>query len=307
MAKIDRILCPIDFSDTSQHALAHAWAFARWYEARVIVLHVMDVALPVMPLAGVGVMPPVGAVQIPFTNPPLRPDEIAADVRQFAGLTGAESKAVDVVVVEGSPVGEILNQVERTSADLLVMGTHGRSGFEALFLGSVTEKVLRSTRVPVLTVPPAVERVGAVVYKTILCPVEFSDSSTRALEYALTLAEETGARLILLHVVEQLADAPQLLGTSHFSVPEYQRDLVEHARARLQSVVPEEVRLWCTPEERVLTGKAYRGILEVADQERAEVIVMGVQGRGALSRRLFGSTTHHVIREARCPVLTLRA
>jgi nucleotide-binding universal stress UspA family protein len=120
-------------------------------------------------------------------------------------------------------------------ADLLVMGTHGRSGFEALFLGSVTEKVLRSTRVPVLTVPPAVERVESVVYKTILCPIEFWDASTRALEYALTLAQETGARLILLHVVEQLVDAPQLGEVSQFSVPEYRRYLEEDARRSRKS------------------------------------------------------------------------
>jgi nucleotide-binding universal stress UspA family protein len=64
--------------------------------------------------------------------------------------------------------------------------------------------------------------------------------------------------------------------------------------------------VWCTPEERVLAGKAYRVILEIAEREKAEVIVMGVHGKGALNRRLFGSTTHHVIRE-HCPVLTLRA
>jgi nucleotide-binding universal stress UspA family protein len=233
---------------------------------------------------------------------------VAEEVRSFSGLTNAgNGSRADVVVVEGSPVREILRQAEQMRADLLVMGTHGRSGFEALFLGSVTEKVLRSTQVPVLTVPPAVERVEAVIYTTILCPIEFSDVSTRALEYALALAEETGARLILLHAIELLMDAPQLSEVSHFSVPEYQRYLEEDARTRLRSAVPEEARVWCTPEERVMSGKAYRVILDVAEQEKAEVIVMGVHGKGALNRRLFGSTTHHVIREARCPVLTLRA
>jgi nucleotide-binding universal stress UspA family protein len=159
----------------------------------------------------------------------------------------------------------------------------------------------------VLTVPPAVERVEAVVYKTILCPIEFSDPSIRAMEYALTLAQETGARLILLHVIEQLVDAPQPGALSPFSLEPYRQHLEEEARARLRSAVPEEARVWCTPEERVLSGKAYRVILEIADQEQAEVIVMGVHGKGALNRRLFGSTTHHVIREAHCPVLTLRA
>jgi nucleotide-binding universal stress UspA family protein len=300
MAAINRILCPIDLSETSRHALDHAFAFGRWYEARVTVLHVLNVPLPVMPPTGI----PEGLSGIP----PLHPNDVIEEVRRFSGVTNSvDGSRADVVVVEGSPVREILRQAEQMPADLLVMGTHGRSGFEALFLGSVTEKVLRSTHVPVLTVPPAVERVESVIYKTILCPIEFSDPSTRALEYALTLAQETGARLILLHVIELLVDAPQLRELSHFTVPEYQRYLEEDARARLRSAVPDEARVWCTPEERVLSGKAYRVILDLAEQEKAEVIVMGVHAKGALKRRLFGSTTHHVIREARCPVLTLRA
>jgi nucleotide-binding universal stress UspA family protein len=308
MAEIERILCPIDFSDTSRHALEHAFAFARWYEARVTIFHVVNVPVPVMPASGLAAMPPIGVAEDLSQNPPRRPEDVAEEVRRFSGLRNdVDPQTAEVVVVEGNAVREILRQAEQMPADLLVMGTHGRSGFEALFLGSVAEKVLRSTHMPVLTVPPAVERVESVVYKTILCPIEFSDPSTRALEYALTLAEETSARLILLHVIEQLVDAPQHGQLGRLSVEEYRRSLEDDARVRLRSAVPEDTRTWCTPEERVLSGKAYRVILDVADQEKAEVVIMGVHGKGALNRRLFGSTTHHVIREARCPVLTLRA
>jgi nucleotide-binding universal stress UspA family protein len=301
MAEIKQILCPIDLSDTSRHALEHAFAFARWYRARVTVLHVLNVPLPVMP-------PATGPVAEASGLPPLRPEDVTEDVRRFTiSTSGADQNVADIVVVEGSLVPEILRHAEDRRTDLLVMGTHGRSGFEALFLGSVTEKVLRSTHVPVLTVPPAVERVGTVVYETILCPIEFSDASIRAMEYAFTLAQETGARLILLHAIEQLVDAPQPGALSPFNLEQYRQHLEEEARTRLRSAVPEPARMWCTPEERVLSGKAYRVILEIADQEKAEVIVMGVHGKGALNRRLFGSTTHHVIRDARCPVLTLRA
>jgi nucleotide-binding universal stress UspA family protein len=308
MAEISRILCPIDFSETSRHALEHAFAFARWYRARVTVLHVLNAPLPpVLPMPGLAV-PGTSVPDDLSTLPPLRPDDLAEEARRFSSsIRGAQPDCMDVVVVEGRAVPEILRRAEQLPADLLVMGTHGRSGFEALFLGSVTEKVLRSTHVPVLTVPAAVERVEAVTYKTILCPLEFSDASIRALQYALTLAQESGARLILLHVIELLVDAPQVRELGHFTVPEYQRHLEEEARARLRSAVPDDARVWCTPEERVMPGKAYRVILDLADQQQAEVIVMGVHGKGALNRRLFGSTTHHVIREARCPVLTLRA
>jgi nucleotide-binding universal stress UspA family protein len=185
------------------------------------------------------------------------------------------------------------------------MGTHGRSGFERLLLGSVTEKVLRSTHVPVLAVPPPVEQPQSVLYKTILCPIEFSSASTRALEYALSLAEETDARLMLLHVIEG-ADQPSLVEMGHLNVRDYYRYLEEDAMARLKAAVPDEARVWCKPDERVVTGKAYRKILEIAAGEGVDLIVMGVHGKGALHVRLFGSTTHHMIREACCPVLTLR-
>ena len=300
MAQIRHILCPVDLSEISRHALDHALAIPEWYDARVTVFHVFSVPQPTMPL------PPAMVEDLPTLRPP-SVSEVADEVRRFANLSGASpTSRANVVVVEGSAVKGILRQAQELPADLLVMGTHGRSGFEALFLGSVTEKVLRSTHVPVLTVPPPVERVESVVYGTILCPLDFSDPSTKALEYALTLAEETAARLILLHVVELLASAPHFTEVSYVNVLEYQRQIEEEALARLRSAVPEEARAWCTPEEHVVSGRAYRVILETAEREKAELIVMGVHGKGALNRRLFGSTTHHVIREAQCPVLTLR-
>jgi nucleotide-binding universal stress UspA family protein len=297
MVDIKRILCPVDLSEPSRHALDHALALSKWYEADVIVLHVFGAPQPWVPLVG---MP----VDLPIL-PSVRPDDVAEDVRRFCGAVATlAGGSVDVVLKEGDPTKEILVQAE--PADLLVLGTHGRSGFERLFLGSVTEKVIRATHVPVLTVPPPVERPKSVLYATILCPIEFSDASTRALEYALSLAEEADARLILLHVIEGSIEQPYLGDMGHVSLREYYRYLEEDAMERLKAAVPEESRHWCKPDERVATGKAYREILKTAAEEGAELIVMGVHGKAALNQRLFGSTTHHIIREAGCPVLTLR-
>ena len=76
--------------------------------------------------------------------------------------------------------------------------------------------------------------------------------------------------------------------------------------ARLKAAVPEEARVWCRPDEHDITGQAYRTILKVGAEDHAQVTVMGVHCQGTLHRRFFGSTTHHVIREAGCPVLSLR-
>ena len=121
----------------------------------------------------------------------------------------------------------------------------------------------------------------------------------------MSLAEETDARLILLHVVEGAVES-DFGAIDYLSLREYNRYLEQDAMTRLKAAVPEEARVWCKPDERVATGKAYRKILQVAAEEGAELIVMGVQGKGVLHVRLFGSTTHHIIREANCPVLTLR-
>jgi nucleotide-binding universal stress UspA family protein len=188
---------------------------------------------------------------------------------------------------------------------MLVLGTHGRSGFERLFLGSVTEKVLRSTRVPVMTVPPPVKQPRSTPYKTILCPVDFSEASMQALEYALSLAQEANARVILLHVIESLLGESGSAEIGHMRVAEYYGYLEHDAVRRLKAAVPEQARLWSAPEERVVRGRAYHEILKVAADEGADLIVIGVRGKGALHRLVFGSTTHHVIREAGCPVLTI--
>lgn len=127
--------------------------------------------------------------------PPVQPEEMIEEVRRFCEPVMAGATP-EILVEEGDPARRIAAQAERIPADLLIMGTHGRGGFERLFLCSVTEKVLRTARCPVLTVPPPAARApaGPVLYKTILCPLDFSDSSMRALEYALSLAKEALSR-----------------------------------------------------------------------------------------------------------------
>jgi nucleotide-binding universal stress UspA family protein len=133
----------------------------------------------------------------------------------------------------------------------------------------VTEKVLRSTRVPVLIIPPPVHEPGSPVYKTILCPLDFSEASIRPLEYAMSLAKEA------------------------------------NAAARLKRMIPSDADGGSLTEPRVTRGRAYREILKVVTDERVDLVVMGVQGKGVMDRLLLGSTTHRVIRDANCPVLTL--
>ena len=305
MIEIRRILCPIDFSDHSRRALDHAIAIARWYESTVTVLQVFS---PV-PVAGFG---PGPVVFEPIVLTPADRDQLLADTKAFAETESAPGITIEAVVRGGNTAGEILEQATSMKADLLVLGTHGRSGFERLVLGSVAEKVLRKATCPVLTVPkrvPDAVPAGPVLYKRILCPVDFSDSSLNALKYAMSMAQEADGQLTVLHVVEhELENRVDMAGLAYdagTTIGDFLKQREEALRRRLRETVAGASE-FCSVESLMTHGKPWREVLRIAAERQSDLIVMGVQGRGAADLLFFGSTTQHVVREASCPVLTLR-
>jgi len=295
MIRITRILCPVDFSETSQHALDRAAAIARWYQATLTLLFVFP-NLPVMDLP-------------PLELEDAERNRLLVELRRMAdrlpsGIT------LDCRVREGASIhDEIVAQATAIHADLLVLGTHGRSGFQRLFLGSVAEKVIRKAACPTLVVPPRAPDLAAdagAEFGRILCPVDFSESSLDALALAISMAEEADARLTLLHVVEwprRASDEPTAVDVDFARL--HDRALV-NARRRLHDLIPEQARTYCTVETTVVEGTAHESIARHASERGCDLIVMGVHGRGAFERLLFGSTTHQVIRAAACPVLIAR-
>ena len=306
MMRIGRILCPIDFSDFSRRALDHAVTIARWYESTITLLHVCSIVPPAAHAPGSGAVPSARLT-------PEDREALLASMRRFAeGEVGA-NVAMEFEIAEGPAAGVIVAKTNAMPVDLLVLGTHGRSGFERLVLGSVTEKVLRKAACPVLSVPrnaPDAVPIPTALFKRILCAVDFSDCSMRALDYALSLAQEADAHLTVIHVTEVPTDVPREV---HENVPSWTRRFREYAaqieqdrRARLADAIPEPVRAYCTVETVFASGTPYREILRVASEEASDLIVIGVRGSGAADRFFFGSTAHHVVRQATCPVLTLR-
>jgi nucleotide-binding universal stress UspA family protein len=222
-------------------------------------------------------------------------------------VDAASKVSVEFRVAEGDVADEILAQAE--GADMVVIGTHGRSGYEHLLLGSVAEKVVRRAYCPVLTIPRAAHDATEAVpglFHQIVAAIDFSRASMHALTYALSLAEEADAHLTVLQVVEvphELALWAEGSAEGKERVEQWKAQAV----ARLRTAVPEAARLYCHIEERVETGKPYREILRVAGERRAGLIVIGAHGHSVLDRMFFGSTAQHVVRQAACPVLTLRA
>jgi nucleotide-binding universal stress UspA family protein len=159
----------------------------------------------------------------------------------------------------------------------------------------------------VLTVPPrAPDAVPIPSFKNILCAIDFSDSSLKALHYASSLAQETDARLTVLHVIELPVSGEHASVGSTDVLRQYAVATEQERRDTLKTVVPDAVRAYCHVETELRKGKPYREILQAAAERKSDVIVMGVQGRGPVDLAFFGSTAQHVVRQAVCPVLTLR-
>jgi nucleotide-binding universal stress UspA family protein len=276
-----------------------AAALARWYDARLRVMEVVSVPLPAS------------------ASMPVADQEASLDVRRrlleelnrFAEPARSSGVPMHFTVEEGNVTTEILSEADGLHAELIVIGTHGRSGFDRLALGSVAEKVLRRASCPVLTVPPAdtlVPVADGPPFRRIVCAVDFSDASLKALEHALSLAQEDDAQLFITHVIDWPDDStlPPALAQA---VANTRHDWEESKRRQLQQLVPEAVRTWCAPEPVLRVGSPARELLRVAEDQDADLIVMGVHGRGAIDRALFGSTTQKVLRDARCAVLTVRS
>jgi len=298
------ILCPVDFSEFSRHAFDRAVAVARSFGGDVTVLHVMPMpsAVPALPYGPEG--------PGPFGFQVVDRQRTLTELARFLALAPPPGVRIHEKVIEAPSVHqEVLTQISRTSADLVVMGTHGRSGFNHLILGSVAEKTLRTSPVPVLVVPPRapdVVPVGDEPFRSIICAVDFSQDSAHALNHAAALAQP-GARLTVLHVVEPIAVGYDPVIGMGFDPIACHRAAAEAARKDLVRCAADLRGPTCEPEAVLAEGKAYVEVLRVAVERQADLIVVGVHGRSALDRLVFGSTTEHLVRRSTCPVLTVPA
>jgi nucleotide-binding universal stress UspA family protein len=292
MSRIERILCPVDFSEFSARAYDYAQSLARHYQARLFLQHVVDFILP--PYA---CYPPTTYLDVDFRK-------ICSDAREqlqeFAKSHTRNGVQPECFVQEGEVTDSVLSFAEAQMVDLIVMGTHGRKGFDRVTLGSVAEKVLRKARCPVLVVRKAgheaVAPEGAqnsVELRRFLFCTDFSDPSHRALEYALLAAAEYDAELTLLHVLENLPNSADI------------EEEITTAKKQLDKLIPPEGVKAGKIKTLVRIGRAYEQIIQLALETQADLLIMAVRGRNALDLAVFGSTTYRVIQLGPCPVLAV--
>lgn len=274
MESLQHVLAPVDFSGLSALGLRYAAALARCSGARLTALY----ADPFEP-------PPYfteGSLDTLRQRIQDSKAQAAAYLDQFVADTlGAEAQ-VDAVVEEGLPADAIRRAVNRLDAGLVVMGTHGRSGVNRLMLGSVTERVLRETTVPVLAVRGQDSEIVRI--ERILCPVNDSGVAREALRIATGLARCLGATVNVLHVRQSGAS---------------------DSIADLCNWIPESERSLCSVTELGAAGDLAREVIAVAAESHSDLLVLGARHRRFADTTILGANTIRMLRHAPCPVLAV--
>ncbi len=293
-----RILCPVDFSDPSRRALHHAAALAVTRGGGA-------------PRA----LRRAGGHAVAGADPDAGGPAPVVDVRAAgaealdAFVAGAALPRPPITIVrEGPPVDAILACAAEIAADLIVLGSHGRDGLGHVLFGSTAERVLHKAPCPTLVVPLHAEEpasVDGVRFTRVVCAVDFSPASTRALGLALSMAQDHGAELTVLHVVEAVAE-DELEDAWPPPVRAQVDELTSLARRRLHASLPHDAHARCLVREVVRYGRAARAIPREAGDRAADLIVLGAHGHRGLGLLGIGSTTHAVVCRATCPVLTTR-
>jgi nucleotide-binding universal stress UspA family protein len=300
MIQLQQILVPTDFGETADLAIGYGAVLARTFHASLHLLHVLDDALIKN-----------WQLEIYFPSLPNVCEELKAKaVARLAGTAPephGEALTTQRTARWGKPAEEVLRYAQDQAVDLIVIGTHGRSPLPRLLLGSVAENVVRRAPCPVLTVrqTPGIKEPTMIALKRILVATDFSEASQNALRYARAFADQFGAAIDVLHVLDDpFVYAPPL--DTVVPPPSFYEELQNAARERLGQVVSEAERARYKARVVLKMGRPFAEILAYAQEQAVDLIVMGTHGRGPVAHALLGSVTERVVRRAPCPVLTVR-
>jgi nucleotide-binding universal stress UspA family protein len=283
---LSNILVTTDFSQASKLALPYAIALARQYEAKIVMAYAI---------------PPEPRLSVPLDPLPPEADVVWQEAeRKLADFARPEllgDTLHEKLVKRGDCWNVISDTNRKHKIDLLVTGTRGRQGFGKLVLGSTAEQIYRQADCPVLTVGPNVTPLKSRDWtlKQILFPTDSSEASFKALPYALSLAEENQATLIVFQVLP-------------FVAPEYRSNDGTCAREALRALVPAAAEAWCKADFVVRFDLPAEGILRLAEERNADLIVMGVRrpSEHGIAGHWPWPVASQVVAEAKCPVLTVR-
>ncbi|MDY6764551.1 MAG: universal stress protein [Halobacteria archaeon] len=284
----ENILIPTDGSKGAEGGVEHGLRIARRYDATV---HTLFVVEPVYPTADFeDFTTNWNTIKEAFRDQGERVTEEVADRVDEHGLKAVTS------VQEGSPHGVILDYADENDIDLIAMGTHGRTGLRRYLMGSVTERVIRSSEVPVLAAkaPKEDDRKGD--YNNVLIPTDGSRGVERAIEHGLNIADEFDANLHALYVIDtDIVNWSTLLDTFSEEGEVATKEIEKRAASFNMGTTTE-----------VVEGTPHEEILDYIKKKNIDLVVMGTHGRSGLDRLFIGSVTSKVVRSSEVPVLTVR-
>jgi nucleotide-binding universal stress UspA family protein len=298
---VKNVLFATDFSATSEAALPYATAICRRFRGTLHMVHVLSEASLLMMTGGVDYVSMGTIYEDAHNEAKDKLDQIAA---HFETIPHRNYVRQGLVWKNLAPI------VEENDIDLIVVGTHGRTGLGKLLLGSVAEDILRHAACPVLTVGPKVSgRAKLPAFRNQepdLAPVElelrqilfatnFAKDATRIAQEAALLADEFHARLTLMHVME------------HYTRLGSKPEPIEASLQKLRELIPAKAEFQYIPETLLEFGHASERILKAAEEREADMIILGARAYSEVgSTHLPWSAAHHVIAHAHCPVLTIR-
>jgi nucleotide-binding universal stress UspA family protein len=276
-----------DFSLCCKNAGLYAARLATYFSARLFVTHAFTLAQAAL------------EVEIGDRRLSQQRKDLEKLLSGEAAHLGPNAIGVISTLLEGDPEDVIPDLADKHEPSMIVLGTHGGGRLERGIIGSVAEKILRSTRWPAFTVGPHVQPLSSETFpfERILFATDFTVTAANAAIYAVTFAEVFGAKIDVLNVIHDDA----------IEHPDGLFDLQTRFFSALDSLVPQCAREFCDPKTFVAVGKAHDKILEHIREHSIDLLVLGIRKTSYLSMEMRTSGAFRIIVDAECPVLTIRS
>jgi nucleotide-binding universal stress UspA family protein len=280
------VIFATDFSLCSQNAGLYAARMAAYFSAKLLIAHAFTLSQAAL------------EVETGDRKVSQQRDELKRLLSREALLLGMYSEETVPTLLEGDPKDAIIELADRNKPSMIVLGTHGGGRLERGIIGSVAEKILRSSSWPALTVGPQVKPVSSKTFplKRILFATDFTPAAASAVTYAVILAEAFGVQIDVVNVIHEDA----------MLHPDRLSDLRSRFFSALDGLVPQQAKEFCDPNTFVAVGSAHDRILEHIRERSIDLLVLGIRKTSHLSMEMRTSGAFRIIVDAECPVLTIR-
>ncbi len=318
-----KIMCAIDFSDFSTHILAYGKLLAKEYGSKLFLCHIVPESINVS-----------GHLPSYFNYMGIETELIDNAHRELAKMVQDLDLECEIMVCSGHPAYQIERLAHEQQIDMVIVATHSTSGIKRFLIGSVTDRLVKVLNCPLLILQGGAQTSVSLFDKTvklkkILVGCDFSEDSKLAFDYALSLAQEFQIQIHLAHVIRPAEQFrmyndldtnvqetysgvwdrlmyPGIDKQQRVKDPGESSSISDYLKIQLMEMVSKESLNWCTPVTSILEGQAYKELINYANQEQIDMIVLGIRGHSFLEQFLVGSTTDRIISQAPCPVLAVR-